>query len=190
MCVIVYTYAVVPNCTLIALSATTFSFAPSSNVAVVMAYQVFLYASYSSSVIASAVATFTYLNPCLSTLPIPVAFTSITTTVLAIGSAVATMWNDAASVAGGVINGCGPINFVVSVLTSPATYVSATMSSIFALTSTSGTVSISVSPTNPLEIGDYSLSTKGCLANYPLQCASTTTAVTINPCAVTSVEVV
>lgn len=166
MCAIVYSFAVVPNSTLIALSGTTFSFAPSSNVAVAMAYQVFLYASYSSTVIASAVATFTYLNPCLSTLPVPVAFTSITTTVLAIGSAIASMWNDAASAAGGVTNACGPIDFVVSVLTSPATYVPATMSSIFAVTSTTATVSIDVSPTDPLEIGVYSLSTKGCLTNY------------------------
>jgi hypothetical protein len=157
MCSIVYTYAVVPNCTLITLSSTTFTFAPSTDVAVAMAYQVFLYASYSSSVIASAVATFTYLNPCLSTLPVPGAFTSIITTVLEICSSVVAMWNDAASVVGGVINGCGPINFVVSALTWPATYVPATPSSIFALTSATTTVSISVSPTDPLEIGVYSI---------------------------------
>jgi hypothetical protein len=133
MCAIVYTFAVVPNATLIVLSGTTLSFAPSTDVAFVMAYQVFLYASYSSSVIASAVATFTYLNPCFSTLPVPVAFLSITTTVLATGNAGPVTWNDAASVAGGVTNGCGPINFVLTVLAWPITYVSATMSSIFAI---------------------------------------------------------
>lgn len=166
MCAIVYTLEVVPNCTLISFSGTTLSFSPSIDVAVAMPYLVYLYASYASSILASAVATFTYLNPCPNTLPVPVPLSSIITTVLAIGTGSALMWNDAASVTGGVTNGCGPINFVHTVLTSPATYEPATMSSIFALTSTPTTVSITVSPTDDLEIGVYSLNTQGCLVNY------------------------
>lgn len=66
-CALTYTYAVVPNCTLIGYSANKFSFAPSTDTALAMAYQVFLYAVFNAQVVASSMATFTYVNPCSST---------------------------------------------------------------------------------------------------------------------------
>lgn len=65
---VTYTYAVVPNTTLISLSSNTiFSFAPSNSVADIMAYQIYYYAwdATGTMLLASTTATFSYISSCL-----------------------------------------------------------------------------------------------------------------------------
>ena len=66
-CTLTFDYAVVPNSTLITYAANTFSFAPSTDTTLAIAYEVFFYVLFNAQVVASSVATFTYVNPCYST---------------------------------------------------------------------------------------------------------------------------
>lgn len=125
-----------------------------------------LFASLSTTILASAVTTITYVNSCLTTHPVPIAFSPITTTLLAVGSASTAMWNDQVSVTSGGTNKCGAINFVSTITTAPGTFIPASMSSIFTFSSTSSTVAINVAPDIVAEIGSYQITTTGCLANY------------------------
>jgi hypothetical protein len=113
-------------------------FAASSNVADAAVYTVTIKARFTGTTtwIATSSATFTYTNPCPSTTINTVAFGSVTAPVLSATSSTVTLWNDAASVSGGYSNACGFYTFTLSVLSAPALYVPASMSSMFALTST------------------------------------------------------
>lgn len=118
-----------------------------------------------ATVVASGTTSFTYVNPCSSILPIPVSFGIFTTSVLVSTKTSSALWNDAASATGGVINACGAINYVLSVTSGPTSYLPS-MSSIFTTTSTTSTVEITILPTIAAEVGSYTLSIKGCLADY------------------------
>ncbi len=108
------------------------------------------FASSSTTILASETESFYYVKPCASTLPVPASFSVFATSVLLSTSTSSALWNDDASVAGGLVNACGLINYVVSIISGPVS-----SSSSFTITSTSPTVVISVTPTLSTEVGSY-----------------------------------
>lgn len=72
------------------------------------------FASSSTTILASETESFSYVKPCVSTLPVPASFSDFATSVLLSTSTSSASWNDDASMAGGLVNACGSINYVVS----------------------------------------------------------------------------
>ncbi len=145
--------------TLQVVTVASFTFASSIILANAGIYSIAVKAGFGSlfaTVVASATTSFTYVNPCASTLPVPVSFGGFTTSVLVSKSTYCALWNDAASATGGVLNACGTINYVLSVTSGPTSFLPSS-SSIFTTTSTTSTVVITILPTIAAEVGSYTL---------------------------------
>lgn len=148
---VLYTMNVVQNTTLITLSSNkVFTFLPSASMSDVMSYQIFYYAwdATGTILLASATATYSYIDPCPTTSIITQLFSpsSISTALGSIASATSALWLDAVSSYLTTLL-CGPLIYTQTATSWPATYDSATMSSMFSFTTTATTMTTTVSPT-------------------------------------------
>ena len=187
---LVYSVSVTPTFTtggLISVpnpSTAAVQFLASTNTADINQYTVTVSAYYSGSLTAcpaSASATYSYVAPgcSTSTMVMPSTYGSITAQVGSSGNWNFITWRDSISQSSGTSGKplwCGPITYKTNIISAPATYVDATMGSMFTYTNTLTNVppktQILVSPTVVEQIGTYSITTTACLDLFPSICAT------------------
>lgn len=165
-----------------------FSFLPSNNVALAMAYVITYSVTVGSNVIASTTATFTYVNPCptttLSWITTP---SAMAYTVSATASIQTATVRDQVSISCGGPNACGAYTYSIS---------DSTASGVTALTTSELTISsagvISVATSNTATAGVHTATVSVSLASYANVVLSTTFTFTISAslCVILSIQVV
>lgn len=130
------------------------------------------------------------VDPCATTTITPNVFAAISAQVFGTPSTASATWADGVSLSAS--NGflqCGNLVFTTIVVTSPSTYVEATMNIMFSYLTSGLTTTLTVTPILVAEVGVYSVTTKACLADNPTNCVTSAAfSVTIlTYCTVTSV---